>query len=494
MVVTSPELDHGLNRQDVTHMYRGERNNKDVEVSTWERDGGSTHDILWANELNGMEESDMNSSMVDANRSTVEKNISDDAYIDIEEESSSGPGGGTLPVPSCEGETQHEPEETNDHSGTARTTHTISNGGGVVDGGEMVDLRKITRRFREQTRLVLKESSSIKYERTFRRFYKAMDLGRYSTQKLRGKAGKKVILDFLYMIPLMSRKTTMALIKRVWTKGLGIDWPVVRDDIGKLPRVRRDRTPSDDVVRQWREAMKKEPDTYLRLLWLLVAEHGWRPSHVGKIKWANVIWDTEGMPIGIYADGATEGFKTISPIAARLCPEVQEALMGWKKELDEKGHCPRLLVPWRTRGLVLMPDEEMTAGRLRRIWGYLKKKWRLPHLRAKDLRHWVATICRRMSKQATAYLLGHDPTFGEPMAVRYDNPQIEVILDEQAQHFPDGLLATLDPPKVELMEDIDPELLDLIRRFMEGEILPSDLVGKLLDLRHQNSQMVSPHL
>jgi integrase len=205
------------------------------------------------------------------------------------------------------------------------------------------------------------------------------------------------------------------MLKAVWSFGLNLPWPIdARRDLGKLPRTRRGESPSDAVMAAWKEAISHEPNLRLQLEWLLIAQHGWRPSHVTRLRWRNVRYDESGKPIAIVADGSQEGFNTSSPVAARLAPDVVEALDAWRKITPEP--LPdRPVLPWgagrpgSSRG--------QSPKTVTRHWKLLQKRWKLPPLRPVDVRHWVSGACRRadLSKQASAYLMGHDPTQGGAM-------------------------------------------------------------------------------
>jgi hypothetical protein len=79
------------------------------------------------------------------------------------------------------------------------------------------------------------------------------------------------------------------------------------------------------------------------------------------------------------------------------------------------------------------------------------------------------------------------------MGIWYDNRPVQDILVEQAQVFPNGVLAVLDPPRIAVVDDIPAEVLEAVRGFWDGRLLPSDLVSRLLDLkaRRQNPEILT---
>ncbi|MCJ7517720.1 MAG: hypothetical protein MUO18_07150 [Methanomassiliicoccales archaeon] len=203
-----------------------------------------------------------------------------------------------------------------------------------------------------------------------------------------------------------------------------------------------------------------------------------------KLRWRNVRYDETGKPICIIADGLQEGFKTSSPVAARLAPDVAEALAAWKgitpKPLPEWSILPRRYAAGRASCV-----ERQGHQVILRHWQRLQKRWRLPPLRPVDVRHWVAGACRRadLSKQASAYLMGHDPTQGGAMRDWYDNPQIEDILAEQAEKLPYGPLGRLGNEVIELIEGLPPDAADLMREYLGGKINTMVFANRVEDIR-----------
>ena len=190
-------------------------------------------------------------------------------------------------------------------------------------------------RFRQQTRTRLKVDSAEDYLQAFRRFAKNVDLESYTRRQLGGPKGRMLILSHLDKVPRPSWRWVVAALKPVWTYGLNLPWPIdSKRDLPKLPRVRRRQSPPDAQIKTWAKTLVNERDPYIRLLWLLLAQHGWRPSHVCRLKWRNVQYNDQGKPVAIVADGVQESFKTCSPVAARLAPDVVEALQQWKEKAE----------------------------------------------------------------------------------------------------------------------------------------------------------------
>jgi integrase len=226
--------------------------------------------------------------------------------------------------------------------------------------------------------------------------------------------------------------------------------------------------------------MKKEPDVRLRLIWLFIAQHGWRPSQACLIKWRNIRYDTDGKPIAIVADGGQEDFKTSSPVAARLSPGVAEALTEYS---NKNPHTPE-------QTIFQLNGHPMDHKNIMEIFIRLTDRWNLPKLRPKDMRHWVCTQCRKvdLSKPASAYLLGHNAASGSAMRDWYDNPQKSEVFDEQSAKLPNGPLGLLDIPKVEIIQGLPSEALELLRSYMDGKIGVMEFMTKMESVRMNSAR------
>jgi integrase len=353
---------------------------------------------------------------------------------------------------------------------------------------------EVTERFRQQTRTRLKADSQRDYLQAFRRFAKDADLESYTRRQLSGPRGRTLILAHLDRLPKPSWRWIVAALKVVWIYGLSIPWPIdSKRDLPKLPRVGRRQSPPDALVKTWVKTLANERDPYLRLVWLLPGQHGWRPSHVCRMKWRNVQYNDQGIPVAIVADGVQESFKTSSPVAARLAPDVVEALQQWKEKAGNLSLDGPIL-PWRSVKGQLMFAREQTSQAFDKHWKRLEKKWQLPHLCPTHLRHFVATASRRagLSKQATAYLMGHDPTQGGAMRDWYDSPQLQDIFDEQAARIPHGPLGLLDPPTVELEGGLSRDVVSLVSAYLSGQTGTMELATQMERIRQLRSTQQTP--
>lgn len=359
-----------------------------------------------------------------------------------------------------------------------------------------LELEGILERFDQATRLRLREPTRRTYSIVFRRFWLEMKLDGVTKRQLSTKRGRDELLSFLAAIPKPSLRTVISAIASVWKNGIGLPWPVdSKGDLPRLPRVRRRSTPSDGIVRKWHEAVRREPDVYLRLEWLMLAQHGWRPQHLCKVKWKYVLRDERGRPYALIADGSEEEFKTHASIASRLCPEVVETLAEWEKLVPDASPDGPIL-PFRDRARRLSVGTEQSSENVRAQWRRLQEKHSLPLLLPCHMRHFVSTACRRagLSKQATAYLQGHDPTQGGSMRDWYDAPLVEDALDEQAERIPNGPLGVIESPEIEVTDGLPKEVSAMVSQFLDGSTGTLELMNALEKCRVNIQKASQPGL
>jgi len=366
------------------------------------------------------------------------------------------------------GQGEDEPDSENRIGASEQSTDFGSDG----ERDRLVRIAEIEQRFLQATRGRLKASTCRMYISWLRQFAQICNLESYTKQQLAGKLGKQVILDYLQHVPRPSWRYRLAGLRLIWESGIGLPWPINnRTDIGKLPKVRREPTPQDSIVKEWADALSRERDPYLRLIWLLIAQFGWRPSHATGIRWGDVKYGEDGKPCAIVAYGSQGEFKTYSPVAVRLPPDVTTAIEELRK-IHPAPYPENWLLPWRSTKGQIEPNRRIAWDQFSIWWKRLRKKYNLPSLRPKDLRHWVSTVCRKegLSKVATAYMQGHDATDGGAMRDWYDNPRLEEIFEEQELCLPRGALGYLMPLEAEIQSDISPEILTAIKRWQSGEI------------------------
>lgn len=345
-----------------------------------------------------------------------------------------------------------------------------------INSDDLMDLKQIEERLAQQTCKRLKPGTFNSYRTAFRRLFKEEGLDKYSRRQLAGPKGKQLILHHLNNhITKPAVSMTNAALCYVWEKGVGLPYPInLKDDFGKLPKTERRFTPPDATVKEWAEAMSREKDSYLRLIWLFIADFGWRPSHCRNMRWSDVLYDQEGHPYAIHASGKDHRFKTYASVLVSLPPDVAKALEEWRHihpNPDSNGWliCQRSVTASRQ----LTPTQQLSNCQFKKFWNILREKYGLPKLNASSLRHWVSTQARKvgLDDNARAWMQGHDATtFNSSMGVYYDNEGLEEVLKAQRMAFPNGALAAVLGLKVELEADRDPEALAIFDKYLAGKM------------------------
>jgi integrase len=338
----------------------------------------------------------------------------------------------------------------------------------------------ILERFKQHPTIRMRPAGTINaYVWRFKRFAKHMKLDDYTRKQIAGPRGKRLIIEHMVDIPLKSRKTTLAGIKKVWIFALDLPWPIDNDrDIGPLPPPGERPTPPDAKVKPWAEKMQGEPSIYLRTLFLVIAESGNRPGTFAKLEWRHVILNEHGLPCEIRADGAKEGLKTFAKIAWRLPANVVDALVELRKWLGDPNDNTSIF-PWLDGWCHLERGEKTTRAMITGHFHRLAEKYGLPGLTPIDFRHWVTTQCvdANLREEARAYMEGHKPPGG--MRNRYDRRGPEVCMVEQAKAFPHGLLAKFSDVNAEIMPSIPSELIVGLMDYHDGKLKTAEIVDML---------------
>jgi hypothetical protein len=93
-----------------------------------------------------------------------------------------------------------------------------------------------------------------------------------------------------------------------------------------------------------------------------------------------------------------------------------------------------------------------------------------------------------MSKQATALLMGHDPTSGNSMRDWYDNAPMDQLLEEQLHRLPKGPLGLLEAPKVEVLDGVPQDAIEVLRAYLAGRCGVMELIAKAEAIRLRPAQ------
>jgi integrase len=280
----------------------------------------------------------------------------------------------------------------------------------------------------------------------------------------------------------------ISALKDFWKNGLRMDWPEadVKAFVGRLPPTGRNFAPRDHVVSPWCAAIEKEPDIYRKMIVILVADFGYRPDHLYKLKMEDLQTDENGNLDAIVADGNKRKFKTDATVATYLPPEVRTVL----KEFNEKvgGRRPNdSLIPYRRSNGRIELSRSVNGQVLYREWHRFERTWALPSLNPNAFRHFVCRTCESvgLSKSASGYLVGHDTRQGETYRNWYANLDVEEALEEQRRKIPNGVMGLIRAPKVDLAEEIPSQLLSLCLEFIEGKIGDLDFASKAGIIRTQ---------
>ncbi len=344
-----------------------------------------------------------------------------------------------------------------------------------IDGDALVNVDFVIENFKKSAGR-LRGKTPYQYELVFRRFAKTVELHTITRRQLGGKKGQELLLEYLLgeKVPAPSRRMQNAALKCIWTEGLCLPYPIVRRQLGELPEVGRRQSPRESDVQPWIKAIEHDEDPHLRTLVLLVFQLGIRPSHACLLRWMHVRYDQDGKPEAIITTGREPGNKRMTPVKARIPPDLADALMELKRIVPNAlPEDPLLMSRKRTGELTSAP---MEASQYYFQWIRFQKKHLLNRLRPVDLRHWVSTICRRagLSYAATNALQGHK--FASlNMRDRYDCPNDEDLLEEQGRTLPYGPIGFVCP-KIEMDQALPIELTGALNSCLNGQMLPSQLV------------------
>ena len=339
----------------------------------------------------------------------------------------------------------------------------------------MVDIGKVIADFERVAGQRLRGKTPQVYKQIFRRFVTRMSFSQYTRRQIAGRIGRELLLKYLLnedFVPLASKRTQCAALKAIWEDGLRLPFPMnARKDLGEIPEVQRRQSPRDSEVEPWLKALEIEEDNYLRICVLLIFQLGIRPSHVCLIRWKHIQYDSEGKPYSIVTTGREKGNKRMVPIRARLPPDLSEAISQIKALLEPLPEDP--LLPHRKGLTEYLKSEPMTVSHYEVQWHRFEKKHLLSHLRPVDLRHWVASTCRKagLSLAARNAMQGHKHRNWNE-GLNYDNPQDADIFDEQAMKLPHGPIGFINP-KIEVTQALPTELLESLSKCLSGEIKPS---------------------
>jgi integrase len=332
-------------------------------------------------------------------------------------------------------------------------------------------------------------STRYDYWRDFRMFAEAVGLWKCSRTQLRTK-GKELLVPYLNSLSDRSRTTIASRIKKVWRKGLDLPWPVETDELAPSAKPRRMKAPRRETVEPWVHAARNERDLYERSWFLVELNHGLRPvDQQAELRRSDVVYnEATNKPLGVYAEAPEHGFKRDSDLLTPFSPEEAEAVEAWLK-VHPDGSADAYIWPHRNFKEVIDPKHPMTQHVIERMRRRFAKRWNLPWLTSKDMRHFVRTVLNESGMPAVErnYWQGHAPDLSN-MDERYGDRTTEEILASQQRYLPNGPIGIY--AKVEAVQGVPSEVVDIYRRLRSKEMDASDAVEALKALLRQQEKAV----
>ncbi len=300
-------------------------------------------------------------------------------------------------------------------------------------------------------------------------------------KQLAGRKGKEVLIAHYTHVPKSTRAFVVCAIKKVWTRGLDLRWPLDRDDLPRAPSPGRRAAPRREYVTAWVDAAREAREPYTKA-WLLVELNGGlRPiDQQAELRLEDLVYNDAGELIAIHALAGRHGFKRHADIQQALCPEVAGVLKEWLKEHPS----PRpdaFVWPWKDWGGHIDPNKMNSPRTIERLHDDFEAKHHLPHLTPKDFRHFVRTVLNTSGLPAAErhYWQGHTPTTGN-MDEQYGERSPEETFELQRRYLPGGVIGTFLRMATQAAEDdIPDEAKDVVRQLFRHEI-EGDEAGKAL--------------
>jgi len=383
-------------------------------------------------------------------------------------------------------EAEHEPRQ----AGLAGPNPDGDGGEAQHDSVELswddtLKLADIRARFESRTAARLRRSTQVEYWECFARFAIFARIERMTKARLNGREGRDSLLAFASKVPPTSIGTVMAGVKKVWRKGLDLNWPLERDDLPRAATPDPTPAPRRTDIEPWASSARNERDPYERSWFLVELNHGFRPSNqqAGLKRGHLVFNEATGRPLGFVAGGRAAQFKTSSPVMAALTPEESGALAEWLKNHPDASP-DAYLWPWRNaKGQVPDGKKKASPKTINGMRRGFAKRWKLKWLTSKAMRKFVKTalIDAGMPEPLKSYWQGHKPSLSN-MDFVYGTRPWEETLALQLSYLPDGpigLFATVGPAG---SGGIPPELERLYAKLKAKEIDAQDFARKAKEL------------
>ena len=346
----------------------------------------------------------------------------------------------------------------------------------------LVELSEVRKHFEAKTPK-MKESSRADYWYYFRKFDEDVHVGRYTKRQLAGAKGKDLILEHIGHLAPFIRSTHMYGVKKVWVRGLGLAWPVDRDDLPPIPSPRLVPGPRRADIEPWVQAAKNERDPYERAWFFVELTYGFRPvNQQAHLRRRNLVFnEATGKVLGIVANGTEEDFKKDSYVIAAFPPDVADAVERWLKVHPDASQ-DAWLFPWRDVDGQVDPKRQAAGKVIRAMRKRFARRWNLQWVDSKATRKFVkgVLIDAGMPDPFKPCWQGHRPNRADMNAVYGVRPWEEMFASQLA-YVPTGPMGIFGMVKTDSAE-IPSEVVELWRRFKAKEIDAQDVADGIKSL------------
>ncbi len=179
--------------------------------------------------------------------------------------------------------------------------------------------------------------------------------------------------------------------------------------------------------------------------------------------------------------GVCGGAVSAEPASSSCFPDVATAIEQWRK-VSPKTQPDDHVFAKGPRGHPEKGPQPLDRDRVEDVFRGFEERQRIKHIPAPLFRHWVKTTCRGLGDPAIAALQGHKPP-NRGMRGVYDTPDQDLILDEQAQLFPDGPVgAAFSVVQVRMDDDLK-ELAALWEQLKAVRMKLSEFSDRVSDLK-----------
>ncbi len=357
-----------------------------------------------------------------------------------------------------------------------------------------MDLNEVKARFDANWPAKRKMSTREQYWREFKDCFQAMNLRPYTKRQLQSK-GREILLEYDRRLAAhgrrqskglkgTSRRTIFAAIKKVWRRGVGLDWPCDPDDFPDAAVSPIYEGPPEEAVRQWWTAWTNETDPYLKGWFAVEFNNGLRGLNQQSHLLLRHLKRNEATQtlLGIVADGLDADFKTKSWVISPFPGFVGEAVRDHIQKLGiTDGNA--ILFPWRDAKGNVKPNRMHTQDSIEKMREKFRAKWNLPKLTSRQARKFVkGMLCRvNVPQPYLGFWQGH-ASDAEDMTVTYGSRPWEESFETALRYLPGGptsIFVKESAPR----EGIPPRLADLWAKFESDKMEMTDFMNAVVALK-----------